>query len=233
MLFSCWVLLVFVVQMLLVAPLGPLHPHSAFWRPDETMAPLGEPVTPEPGPKSYRTRNKDSPLFLYSYTVTTYRLPQIEMKTQQGSSTLSYINQNALPRDIHVRGSKSIDTTYHWAGPLVFNTRRTIRMSNIKRHTIKTHDTMVIFNQYASRKQIQDTQSYEITGTVSQNTTRNQDPKHHNRMSQHINNTKESSKHDQTSSKHGKFTKLRPSEEPNKHLHKNIQHSTKHRYLNM
>ena len=138
---------------------------------DALMAPLGEPVTLESGSK-------------YAYTVTIYRLPQFEMKTQQGSSTPSYINQNALPRDIRVRGSKSIDTTYHWAGPLVFNTRRTIRMSNIKRHTIKTHDTMVIL-QYASREQIQDTQSYEITGTVSQNTTRNQeDPKHHNRMLQ-------------------------------------------------
>jgi hypothetical protein len=90
-------------------------------------------------------------------------------------------------------------------------------MSNTKIHTIKTHDTMVILNQYASREQIQDTQPNEITGTLSQNKTRNQeDIKHHNRTSQHINNTKESTTHDQTSSKHGKFTKIRPPEEPNK-----------------
>ena len=89
---------------------------------------------------------------------------------------------------------------------------------------------MAIFNQYASREQIQDTQSYEITGTVSQNTTRNEeDPKHHNRMSQHINNTKESSKHDPPYCKHEKVTKIRPPEEPNKKSTQkySTQHKTK------
>ena len=93
---------------------------------------------------------------------------------------------------------------------------------------------MVILNQYASREQIQDTQSNEITGTLSQNTTRNQeDIKHHNRTSQHINNIKESTKHDQTSSKHGKFTKIRPPEKPNKSYTKILTTAQKKRYLNM
>jgi hypothetical protein len=101
-------------------------------------------------------------------------------------------------------------------------------MINTKMHTIKTHDTMDILNQHASREQIQDTQSNEIIGTLSHNTTRNQeDLKHHNRTSQHINNTTESTKHDRTSSKHGKFAKIRPPEEPNK---KAIQkYSTQHK----
>ena len=165
--------------------------HSAFWRLDATMAPLGEPVNLELGPKGHQIRNKTKiPLFpLYTSTVTIYRLPQFEMNTQQGSSILSYITQNALPRDIRVRGSKPVDTTYHWACPMVINTRRTPRLTNTKIHIIQTEDPADILNQYALPEQLQDTQPNKIIETLSQNTTHIQKAsKHHIRTSQHTDN---------------------------------------------
>lgn len=97
-----------------------------------------------------------------------------------------------------------------------------------KLHITQTDNTADIVNQNAKRTQIHDTKSEDIMNTLNKNATRDLEvSNHHIRTTQDTNNSKELTKHDQTSGKFKVLTKTSPSEEPDQTALQ--KHSTQHK----